>query len=194
MRTLDPESLSQHIDRLYRAAWGLCGSREDAEDLVQETFARVLSRPRVLRGDDELYYLLRVLRNTFLTSRRTASRRPQTVATLEDVVTADSKPIARPDEAIEIQEVYGAISQLPQDFRDALVAVDVVGLSYREAARSLGVREATITTRLFRARKQVAQRLGADGTAPTRESDRRQSPRGGDQAAMRVPLSRARGK
>ncbi len=72
MRTLDPQSLTQHVDRLYRAAWALCGSREDAEDLVQETFARVLARPRVLNGDDELYYLMRVLRNTFLTSRRTA--------------------------------------------------------------------------------------------------------------------------
>jgi RNA polymerase sigma-70 factor, ECF subfamily len=192
MRILDPQSLSQHIDRLYRAAWGLCGSREDAEDLMQETFARVLSRPRVLQGDGELYYLLRVLRNTFLTNRRTASRRPQTVATLEDVVTADSKPIGRPDEAIEIQEVYGAISQLPQDFRDALVAVDVVGLSYREAARALGVREATITTRLFRARKQVAERLGADATPPPRESDRRQRTRDGDQTEARVSLSRAR--
>jgi len=70
MRTLDPQSLSQHVDRLYRAAWGLCGSREDAEDLVQETFARVLSRPRLIHGDDDLYYLMRVLRNTFLTSRR----------------------------------------------------------------------------------------------------------------------------
>jgi RNA polymerase sigma-70 factor, ECF subfamily len=155
MRVLDPQSLSKHIDRLYRAAWGLCGSREDAEDLVQETFARVLSRPRVLHGDDELYYLMRVLRNTFLTSRRTASRRPQTVATLEDVVTADSKPMGRPDQALEVHEVYETIAQLPQDFREALVAVDVLGLSYREAARALGVREATITTRLFRARKQV---------------------------------------
>jgi RNA polymerase sigma-70 factor, ECF subfamily len=182
MRILDPQSLSRHIDRLYRAAWGLCGSREDAEDLVQETFARVLSRPRVLTGEDELYYLLRVLRNTFLTSRRTASRRPQAVATLDDVVAADSKPIGRPDEAIEIQEVYGAIAQLPQDFRDALVAVDVVGLSYREAARALGVREATITTRLFRARKQVAERLGDDVTPPVRDSDRRPGARAGGQA------------
>ena len=161
MRTLDPQSLSQHTDRLYRAAWGLCGSREDAEDLVQETFARVLSRPRVLHGDDELYYLMRVLRNTFLTSRRTAARRPQTVAALEDVVTADPKPTGRPDQALEVQEVYATIAQLPQDFRDALVAVDVLGLSYREAARALGVREATITTRLFRARKQIAARAAA---------------------------------
>jgi RNA polymerase sigma-70 factor, ECF subfamily len=171
MRTLDPQSLSQHVDRLYRAAWGLCGSREDAEDLVQETFARVLSRPRVLRGDDELYYLMRVLRNTFLTSRRTAGRRPITVATLEDVVTADPKPMGRPEQALEIQEVYATIAELPEDFRLALVAVDVLGLSYREAARALHVREATITTRLFRARKQVAERLAPErGAEETRQA------------------------
>ena len=147
------------MDRLYRAAWALCGSREDAEDLVQETFARVLSRPRVLHGDDDAYYLMRVLRNTFLTSLRTASRRPATVATLEDVVAADPRPTARPDRALEVQEVYSTVAELPEDFRLALVAVDVLGLSYREAARALKVREATLTTRLFRARKQVARRL-----------------------------------
>ncbi len=64
-RQLDPEALGDHIDRLYRAAWGLCGSREEAEDLVQETFARVLRKPRFLRSEDDLGYLLRVLRNTF---------------------------------------------------------------------------------------------------------------------------------
>jgi RNA polymerase sigma-70 factor, ECF subfamily len=164
MHTLDPQGLTQHVDRLYRAAWALCGSREDAEDLVQETFARVLARPRVLRGDadGELYYLLRVLRNTFLTSRRTASRRPQTVATLDDVAVADPTPRGSPEHALEVEQVYAAIATLPEDFRLALVAIDVVGLSYREAARALHVREATITTRLHRARKQVAERLNAD--------------------------------
>jgi DNA-directed RNA polymerase specialized sigma24 family protein len=115
MRTLDPQSLTQHVDRLYRAAWALCGSREDAEDLVQETFTRVLARPRVLSGDDELYYLMRVLRNTFLTSRRTASRRPITVATLEDVVAADPRPLGQPEQALEMQEVYATIATLPED-------------------------------------------------------------------------------
>src|SRR5262249_34411597 len=116
MRTLDPQSLPQHVDRLYRAAWGLCGSREDAQDLVQETFARVLSRRRVLHGEDDLYSLMRVLRNTFLTGRRTAGRRPVTVATLEDVVTADPRPTGRPELALEIQEVYATIATLPEDF------------------------------------------------------------------------------
>src|SRR3981081_594940 len=158
-RQLDPQALGDHVDRLYRAAWGLCGSREDAEDLVQETFARVLSRPRMIRGDDDLYYLMRVLRNTFLTGRRPAGRRPVTVATLEDVVTEDPRPMGRPDRALEVQEVYATIAGLPEDFRMALVAVDVRGLPGREAPRALGVREGTITTRLFRARKQVATRL-----------------------------------
>ncbi len=186
MRILDPQSLGQHVDRLYRAAWGLCGSREDAEDLVQETFARVLSRPRMLHGDDELYYLMRVLRNTFLTSRRTASRRPVTVATLDDVVAADPKPIGRPEHAIEIQELYATIAELPEDFRLALVAVDVLGLSYREAARALRVREATITTRLHRARKQVARLLSderddaepAERERPARSDERARQERG----------------
>jgi RNA polymerase sigma-70 factor (ECF subfamily) len=159
MRPLDPQALPQHVDRLYRAAWALCGSREDAEDLVQETFVRVLARPRVLRGDDELYYLMRVLRNTFLTGRRTASRRPVTVATLEDVVAADPRQTGQPERALEVSEIYAAIAELPEDFRLALVAVDVLGLSYRDAARALHAREATITTRLFRARRQVAAKL-----------------------------------
>jgi RNA polymerase sigma-70 factor (ECF subfamily) len=171
MRLLDPQSLAKHVDRLYRAAWGLCGSREDAEDLVQETFVRVLSRPRMLQGDDELYYLMRVLRNTFLTSRRTASRRPVTVATLDDVVAADPKPLGRPEQALEIQELYATIAELPEDFRMALVAIDVLGLSYREAARALHVREATITTRLFRARKQVASKLAEPELEPAPAPD-----------------------
>ena len=74
-RTLDPARLGDHLDRLYRAAWALSGSREDAEDLVQETYARVLARPRFLRNEDDLGYLLRALRNTFLNQKRTESRR-----------------------------------------------------------------------------------------------------------------------
>ena len=64
-----------------------------------------------------------------------------------------------------MSELLEAIEALPQDFREALVAVDVVGLSYREAARVLGTREATITTRLFRARQRVARTLGHETAA-----------------------------
>jgi RNA polymerase sigma-70 factor, ECF subfamily len=73
-RTLDPSTLGDHIDRLFRAAWALSGSRAEAEDLVQETFARVLAKPRQVRNADDLGYLLQALRNTFISSRRSAAR------------------------------------------------------------------------------------------------------------------------
>jgi RNA polymerase sigma-70 factor (ECF subfamily) len=162
-RQLDPEALGDHIDRLYRAAWSLCGSREEAEDLVQETFERVLRRPRFLHSEDDLGYLLRVLRNTFFSQRRTASRRPQTAPLPDDVNDLiEDRSIPAPEARIESAALYAAISRLPDDFRDALVAIDVVGLSYREAARALRVREATITTRLHRARQRVARELTSD--------------------------------
>jgi RNA polymerase sigma-70 factor (ECF subfamily) len=69
-------------------------------------------------------------------------------------------PWPEPDEALEHAELVETIEALPQEFREALVAVDVVGLSYREAARLLGTREGTITTRVFRARQRVARTLG----------------------------------
>jgi RNA polymerase sigma-70 factor (ECF subfamily) len=155
-RRLDPDSLGDHVDRLYRAAWGLCGSREDAEDLVQETYVKVLAKPRFVRNTDDLGYLLRVLRNTFYSSHRTAQRRPQTTPMPEDYEPADRRTATRPEEALEAREVFEVIAALAPDFRDALIAVDVAGLSYREAAKLLGAKEATITSRLFRARGQVA--------------------------------------
>jgi RNA polymerase sigma-70 factor (ECF subfamily) len=154
---LDPDSLGDHIDRLYRAALGLCGSREQAEDLVQETFARVLRKPRLLRAEDDIGYLLRVLRNTYFSSLRTARRRPQTEP-LPDSLDLIEDPRSRtPLEHLESGELYATIAALPEAFRDALVAVDLIGLSYREAARALRVREATLTTRLHRARQRVAR-------------------------------------
>jgi len=161
-RQLDPEALGDHIDRLYRAAWGLCGSREEAEDLVQETFERVLRRPRFLRSEDDLGYLLRVLRNTFFSQRRAAGRRPQTTPLPDDLDLIEDPGAPAAESRVQSAELYAAISRLPDDFRDALVAIDVVGLSYREAAKALHVREATITTRLHRARQRVAADLVSD--------------------------------
>jgi RNA polymerase sigma-70 factor (ECF subfamily) len=159
VKRLDPEALGAHLGRLMRTASALCDSRENAEDLVQETVARILARPRFLRGGDELAYLRQALRNTFAMSRRTAARRPRLVATLDEHDRADGRTAARPEEAVIAADVFPAIAKLPESFRSALVAVDIAGLSYREAARALGSSEATITTRLYRARQRVAQEL-----------------------------------
>ena len=158
-RPLDPAALGDHVDRLFRAAWALCGRREDAEDLVQETYARVLARPRRVRDGGELPYLLVALRHTFLSGRRSASRRPVTTALPDDVEPADTRSALRPEDAAGAREVFGHIAALPPAFRDALVAVDLVGLSYGEAGRMLDVPEATIASRLHRARAQVAVRM-----------------------------------
>ncbi len=152
-RMLDPDVLPDHIDRLYLAARALCGSRHDAEDLVQETFATVLKRPRLLRHDNELGYLLRALRNTYFSHLRSASRRPSTRQLIED----DIPP--RDESEFTACEITEAIASAPDHYRDAVVAVDLLGLSYREAARALSTREATITTRLHRGRQHVARQL-----------------------------------
>jgi RNA polymerase sigma-70 factor (ECF subfamily) len=158
-RTLDPQTLGDHLDRLYRAAWALCGSREDAEDLVQETYEKVLRRPRLVRRDDDLAYLYRALHHTYFNARRTASRRPQTVAQLDDVPAASERADVQPEQAAEINQVFAAVAKLSQPMREALVAVDVMGLSYAEAGKALGVHANTIPSRLARARLQVAEAL-----------------------------------
>jgi RNA polymerase sigma-70 factor, ECF subfamily len=164
-RTLDPARLGDHVDRLFRAAWALCGSREDAEDLVQETYARVLARPRLLRREDDLGYLLRALRNTFLNERRARSRRLRPAPLPEEVGLIADPHAPQPDAALEAGEVYAAIAALPEDYRDVLVAVDVCGLSYKEVAQALRIREGTVMSRLYRARQQVIRRVegGAGG-------------------------------
>jgi RNA polymerase sigma-70 factor (ECF subfamily) len=158
-RTLDPETLGDHLDRLFRAAWALCGSREDAEDLVQETYERVLRRPRLVRREDDLAYLYRTLRNTYFNARRTASRRPQVGAQLDDVVTPSSRADVQPEQAAEINLVFEAVAALPEPMREVLVAVDVLGLSYAEAGKALGAHANTIPSRLARARLKVAEAL-----------------------------------
>jgi RNA polymerase sigma-70 factor (ECF subfamily) len=159
-RTLDPARLGDHLDRLYRAAWALCGSRADAEDLVQETYAGVLARPRVLRNEDDLGYLLRALRNTFLTQKRTESRRLRPGPLPDELELVADRSALEPHAALEAAELYSAIAALPDAYRDVLVAVDVAGLAYKEAARALRIREGTVMSRLYRARQQVIRRLG----------------------------------
>ena len=128
-------------------------------------------------GGNERAYLMQALRNTFLTSRRTAARRPRVATTLEALDPADHRAGARPEEAMIAAQVFPAIAHLPKSFRLALVAVDVAGLSYREAGQVLDAPEATITTRLYRARQRVARELdperatlrdrrAADGAVP----------------------------
>ena len=126
---------------------------------MQETFALVLAKPRWLRRDDDLGYLLRVLRNTHVSRLRASGRRPAEVPLDDHSELAGHATTWDPEAAIEVGALFEVIAWLPAAFREALVAVDVVGLSYAEAGAALGVGESTITTRLHRARARVASDL-----------------------------------
>jgi RNA polymerase sigma-70 factor, ECF subfamily len=160
LRPLDPARLGDHLDRLYRAAVGLCGSHADAEDLVQETYVQVLRKPRLLRSDDDLGYLIRVLRNTFYSRYRSQAGRPRDAPLEDHEELIEGRPVGQPAAAAETAEVLAAVAALPEPFREAVAAVDLAGLSYREAARALRTREGTIMSRLSRGRAQVADSLG----------------------------------
>ncbi len=157
-RLLDPNRLSDHVDVMYRAAWALCGSPHDAEDLVQETFLHVLKRPRLIHNGNEIGYLLRALRNTYASHYRSLARRPST----RELFDSDAPP--QHESEIGSYELMQAIASAPAPYRDAVIAVDVIGLSYREAARALRTREATITSRLHRGRQYVARELQGEAT------------------------------
>ena len=162
-RRLDPETAGDHIDTLFRAACAMCGSRQVAEDLVQETYVKVLARPRLLRRDDDLGYLIKALKNTWYSHLR--NERTRRASTDSSEQTPDELPMRTsagdPESSMEASEVLDALAALPQQFREAVAAVDVAGLSYAEAARALGIRQGTVMSRVYRGREQVAAAVGS---------------------------------
>ena len=158
---LDNSRLPEHFDRLYRAAYAMTRSREDAEDLVQETYVRVMRRPRFVRKDNDLAYLMRTMRNTWMNIRRGRGAEAQAVEETGAII--ERSPDPDPMISVEARALLEAVSQLPPLYQHVIVAVDVLGLSYKDAARALRTREGTIMSRLFRARIQVGEALGHDG-------------------------------
>jgi RNA polymerase sigma-70 factor, ECF subfamily len=157
---LDAPRAGDHLDRLYRAACALTRSPHEADDLVQETYARVLSRPRRLRSGSDLGYLLVALRHTFIDGLR--RQRADSVARHEvygEIAAMSTRQL--PEQAATANEVYAAIFALPDRLREVVAAVDVAGLSYREAADVMRIPIGTVMSRLSRARDQVAAQLAA---------------------------------
>jgi RNA polymerase sigma-70 factor, ECF subfamily len=159
-RRLDPAELPRHRERLFRAAVAMTGSRDEADDLVQETYVRVMRRPRFVRRDHDLAYLMRTMRNTWSNMRR---KRGAEMRALEETgAMLDRRAEPDPLLPLEARALLAAVSDLSPVHREVIVAVDVLGLSYKEAARALRTREGTIMSRLFRARVQVGRALGGE--------------------------------
>src|SRR5205085_2032516 len=130
---LNPEIAAEHRSRLLDVALSLCGSRSEAEDLVQETYARVLAKPRPLREGAALPYLVRALRNVAKDHWRTEQRRPYVIGDLDP----DDPKLRHdrdPEHDVIAAEVYAHVNRLPLEFRRVVAAVDMLGLSYAQAA------------------------------------------------------------
>src|SRR3954471_9715086 len=135
---LNPEIAAEHRSRLLDVALSLCGSRPLAEGLVQETYARVLAKPRALREDAVLPYLVRALRNVAKDHWRTEQRRPQVVGEL-DPEDPSLRHDRDPQHDVIAAEVYTHVNRLPPEFRTVVAAVDMFGLSYAQAAHTLRI-------------------------------------------------------
>ena len=143
--------LSEQTERLRRYALLLCRSREDAEDLVQETLMRAIAGVSTWRpGGDLRAWLFSILHNTFATSARNYRRR----ALLSGLLMPEAETSVRPGQAahVELGETIRALEQLPDEQRRAILLVSVEGMTYEEAALALGVPIGTLMSRLARGR------------------------------------------
>jgi len=154
---LDPELAADHLSRLFGLAWSLCGSRHLAEDLTQETYARVLSRPRRVRAGSDFPYLARTLRNVLTDHWRSEQRRPAAATDWE--LAEEPATHGDPEAAARAGEVYAAIGALPDHLREVVASVDVAGLTYAETAAALQIPDGTVMSRLYRARSRLAASL-----------------------------------
>jgi RNA polymerase sigma-70 factor (ECF subfamily) len=144
----------RHLDRMVAAARALCGNHADADDLVQDVMLSLIQRPRRLKRGSELAYLMTMLRNAQVDRYRAAARRQ--TAPLDDAdEPEDARGGLRPDRAAEGREVLDVVYALESPFRETIVAVDVIGLSYKEAAKALDVPVGTVMSRLARGRERV---------------------------------------
>jgi RNA polymerase sigma-70 factor, ECF subfamily len=152
--TLDPDAAVKHLDRLYAAALALARDPWLAEDLVQDVYLTTLTGRRKLTGGSELGYLLRALYNRYSDHWREAKRRPAERPVEDEHGLAS--PSAGPELLAEHAEAVAAVRRLERPYRETVVAVDMLGLSYSEAAQALDRPIGTIMSRLSRAREQVA--------------------------------------
>jgi len=163
---MDPrDELIALLPRLRRFALGLTGSRESADDLVQTGCLRALERWHQWTPGTSLHsWMFRILQTVWLDQKRMESRRP-TISDDDVLARVPGEEGERNQEARDLfRAVRGEIARLPDDQKVVLLLVTIEGLSYREAAGTLGVPVGTIMSRLARARQRIAKRLEDDET------------------------------
>lgn len=147
------DELLDHVRALRTYARSLCGNPTDADDLTQETLLRALnSAGQYQPGTHMKSWLFTIMRNRFYTNRKKAARECTGVA---DCVSA--VPCTQPTQEwhLQAQEMRRALDQLPVHYREAIVLVGVLGESYIDTAKILGIDIGTVKSRVFRARKML---------------------------------------
>jgi RNA polymerase sigma-70 factor, ECF subfamily len=153
------------FDSLYNFAQWLTQNREEAEDLVQETYAKALNGFDSFQpGTNFRAWIFRILRNTFLTSRTgLAAARTVPLETDDDqeqtvAISHETPELIMLDQADQ-ERVQAALEQVPVNFREVLLLCDVEEMSYQEIADTLAVPIGTVMSRLYRARKALRAAL-----------------------------------
>jgi RNA polymerase sigma-70 factor (ECF subfamily) len=162
------EEVLQLADQVYRVARRLVSSREEAEDLVQETYARAFRSWRSYTpGTNLRAWLFRILTNLNIDRGRREQRAPATEPLEEGdyfLYNRLEEDGGAPDEERVVERlsqdgIVRALSVVPHDFRDVIVLVDIGDFSYQEAAQILDIPVGTVMSRLHRGRRVLKQEL-----------------------------------
>jgi RNA polymerase sigma-70 factor, ECF subfamily len=170
------EEALELADQVYRVARRLVGSREEAEDLVQETYARAFRSWRSYSpGTNMRAWLLRILTNLNIDRGRRVQRTPQMQPLEEsDYYLANQLASTAGEEALEQEQVVERLSQdsvvhalaeIQPQFRDVVVLVDIGDFTYADAAEILDIPMGTVMSRLHRGRRALKQKLAEETLA-----------------------------
>jgi RNA polymerase sigma-70 factor (ECF subfamily) len=152
--TGDLEALyRQHALAVFRFAYGLCRERSEAEDIVSETFARVVTRVHGIENATARAYLLTVARNVFLDGKRRAARDARILREMNRDL-PETAP--QPDDGARLASALEALGALPEGERAALLLRLDHGMSYEQIAAALGISVAAAKVRVHRARLRLA--------------------------------------
>jgi RNA polymerase sigma-70 factor (ECF subfamily) len=170
------EEALELADQVYRVARRLVSSREEAEDLVQETYSRAFrSWQSYTPGTNMRAWLLRILTNLNIDRGRRLQRQPEPQPLEEgdyylynrlEQSTGGRSDVERIDDRLSQDDIVGALSAVPHDFRDVIVLVDIGDFSYADAAQILDIPIGTVMSRLHRGRRilkrELAEKVGEE--------------------------------
>ncbi|MGE5386404.1 MAG: sigma-70 family RNA polymerase sigma factor [Betaproteobacteria bacterium] len=159
--------LTEHLPRLRRYARALTGERFAADDLVQDTLERALSRWTLFKRGSKLdAWLIAIMHNIFINQIRAEKARPQTVAIDE----APAGPAVREtgSDALAMRDLERALAQLPEEQRAVVLLVSLEELSYEDAGKVLGVPVGTVMSRLSRGRERLRALMAGEPPAESR--------------------------